>query len=440
MNENYNNIPPQKSPPDSYRGRGFRGLKTNTMDFREFKRLYLIKTLLALVAIQIVIVAVVQNFNHRPQAKPDQANVIEGCSVKLSPLTNDFDKDETDKLSVKQFSKPEHGSVIQKGNLLFYTPDKDYIGKDSLTYTISDGRKESKNAFITVLIFKNLAPSANRDMAEVYSGGNTLIDVLKNDSDRENDSIFIKGFSQPTHGQVNMFGKQFLYSSDNSSCQADSFKYVISDGKSNSDSISVAVSVKGKNHPCYPWLSCNVGDAELPGSFSCVNKNFVVEASGSDIWNNVDGLNYVYQYVDGDCEMLTKVESLEGTNEWAKAGVMVRESLAGGSKTAFMCVTARNGGVYHQRLVTDDSMEGGSSNPEIKAPYWVKLIRKGNTFSYFASADGQNWKNLGKADVAMNSKVYIGFAVTSHNNNEIGKAIFSNFRLNGKTTSLTLAK
>ena len=410
------------------------------MDSREFKRLYLIKTLLAFVAIQIVIVVVVQNFNHRPQAKPDQANVIEGRSLKLTPLANDFDKDETDKLSVKQFSKPLHGSVIQKGNLLFYTPDKDFTGKDSLTYTNSDGRKESKKAYITILVIKNFAPIANPDMAEVYSGGSILIDVLKNDTDREKDSIFIKGFCQPTHGKVNMVGNQFLYLSDNSSSQADSFKYVISDGKSNTDSVSIVISIKSKNHPCYPWLSCNVGDDALPGSFSCVNKNLVVEASGSDIWNNADGFRYVYQYVDGDCEIVTKVESLEGTNEWSKAGVMVRESLTGGSKTAFVCVTTRNGGVYHQRLMTDGSMEGGSSNPEIKAPYWVKLIRKGNAFNYFASADGQNWKNLGKADVKMASMVYIGFGVTSHNNSEISKAIFSNYSLKGKTTNLDLAR
>jgi len=410
------------------------------MDFREFKRLYLIKTLLAFVAIQIVIVAIVQNFNHRPQVIPDKANVIEGRSVKLSPLTNDFDKDETDKLSVKKFSKPLHGSVIQKGNLLFYTPELDFIGRDSLTYTISDGRKESKSAYITILVIKNFAPIANRDIAEVYSGASTIIDVLKNDTDREKDSIFIKEFSQPAHGKVNIYGNQFLYSSDNSSSQADSFSYVISDGKSNSNSISVAISVKSKNHPCYPWLSCNIGDAALPGSFSCVNKTFIVEASGSDIWNNSDGFRFVYQYVDGDCEMLTKVKYLDGTNEWAKAGVMIRESLAGGSKTAFVCVTTRNGGVYHQRLTTDDSMEGGDRNPEVKAPYWVKLIRKGNTFNYFASADGQNWKNLGKADVAMNSKVYIGFAVTSHNNSEICKAEFSNYCLNGKAANINFSR
>jgi hypothetical protein len=90
--------------------------------------------------------------------------------------------------------------------------------------------------------------------------------------------------------------------------------------------------------------------------------------------------------------------------------------------------------------MTDDSMEGGNSNPEIKAPCWVKLIRKGNTFNYFASADGQNWKNLGKADVKMASKVYIGFGVTSHNNSEISKAVFSNYRLNGKATNLDLAR
>jgi hypothetical protein len=402
------------------------------MDLREFMRFHLFKTLLIFVIIQVAIFAVIQNYNHRPQAIPDQASIIEGRTAKITPLSNDLDKDLDDMLVLMNVSNPKHGSVKRKGNLLCYTPDNGFAGTDSFTYTISDGRKQSKSSIITILINKNLKPIANHDVAEIYCGNYAVIDVLKNDCDREGDSIFINGYSQPLHGLLKFVENKFYYSSKATSAVADSFRYIINDGKNNSDSATVIVTIKSKNHPCYPWLSCNVGDAAKPGSFSCVKNTFAIEASGSDIWNNADGFRFAYQYVTGDCEMYTKVESLEGTNEWAKAGIMVRESLNEGSKTAFVCVTTRNGATYHHRLNNNDSMEGGNRNADIKTPYWVKLIRKGNTFNYYISADGMKWDALGTIDVHMNRNVYVGFAVTSHNNNEISKAIFSNFRLTGK--------
>ncbi len=410
------------------------------MNMREFMRFHLLKALLALVAIQIAVVAIIQNINHRPQAMPDHVSVIEGRCVKISPLLNDINKDEQGELAILHFSKPLHGSVEQKGNLLYYTPDNDFTGSDSLTYNITNGHKESRSCYITILINKNLKPIANNDIAEAYCESNTIIDVLKNDYDREGDSIFIKGFSQPLHGKLELSGNHFIYSASNSSNQIDSFRYVINDGKSNSDSASVHIVIKSKNDPCYPWLSSDIGNVAKPGSFSCVNKTFVIEASGSDIWDNADGFHYAYQYVNGDCEMYAKVESLEANHEWAKAGIMVRESLNSGSQNAFVCITNRNGAIYQQRVISNESAEAGTPTPDIKASYWIKLIRKGNSFSYFISANGQKWKNLGNVEVPMAGNVYIGFALTSHNNSELSKAIFSNYHLTGKLTKLNQNK
>lgn len=402
------------------------------MNVREFMRFHLLKALLVFIVLQIVVVAIVQNYNHPPLAQSDQASVIEGRKVKITPLFNDTDKDETDELSIAQVSKPIHGTVDRKVNLLYYLPDNNFVGTDSFTYTIGDGRKESKSATITVKVNKNLEPVCNRDISEVYQGGTVWVDVLKNDMDREGDSVFIQEYSQPMHGKLNKVGNKFVYISTTSQADADSFMYTLSDGKSSSKQTAVFIDVRSKSHPCYPWISNDVGDAAIPGKFSCVNNTFVIEASGSDIWNNADGFRYAYQFVNGDCEMYTKVESIEGTNEWAKAGIMIRESLSAGSKVAFVCVTTRNGVTYHRRVKTDDSMEGANAKAGITAPYWVKLTRKGATFEFYLSANGMNWESMGKIDIAMAGDVYIGFAVTSHNNSEIAKAVFSNFRMTGK--------
>lgn len=406
------------------------------MDFREFKRLYLLKALLAFVVLQVIIIAIVQNYNHKPVSLPDQGNVVEEKTIKITPLANDTDKDNEDKLSVTQFSKPLHGTVVQKGNILYYTPETDFTGKDSLTYISTDGHKKSKSTSIVIMVNKNLAPLAIRDVTKSYNEGSILINVLSNDTDREGDSIFIKEFSQPLYGKTKIYGNQFVYTISDMSAASDSFQYTISDGKSISESAYVKINIKSKNNPCYPWLSGDMGDALLPGSFTCSGNKFVIEGSGSDIWNNSDGFHYAYQNIKGDCEISVKVESLEGNNEWTKAGVMVRESLSGDSKTAFACVTTRNGITYHQRIDTNAQMEGGNRNPDIKAPYWVKLVRKGNLFNYYFSEDGKNWNNLGSREFPMNPELYIGLAVTSHNNSEKGKGVFSNLKMTGQNVKL----
>ena len=77
-------------------------------------------------------------------------------------------------------------------------------------------------------------------------------------------------------------------------------------------------------------------------------------------------------------------------------------------------------------------MEGGEPNRDIKAPYWVKLVRKGNTFNYYISPNGIKWDKLGSAEVPMEKNVYIGFALTSHNNEEVCKAVFKNYQLKAR--------
>ena len=323
--------------------------------------------------------------------------------------------------------------------MLFYTPEPGFTGVDSFAYTITDGDKESKEGFIVIQVNKNLAPIAKRDMVCIYPGGSSFIDVLSNDEDREDDSIFIKEFTDPLYGTVKLKENRFFYSASNSITQPDSFQYVVSDGRSNAKKVTVVINIKSKNDPCYPWLSQDIGDYSIPGNFTCSNNTIVIEASGRDIWKSVDGIHYAYQYISGDCEMLAKVESIEATHDWAKAAIMVRETLGGGSKTSMVLLSNRKGARFQHRLNTNEDMWGGDKFTEAKAPYWIKLIRKGDTFSYFMSANGVNWEKIGSEKNPMSKNVYIGFAFTSHDNDELAKAVFSNYRLKAKAPKIDIS-
>ena len=62
--------------------------------------------------------------------------------------------------------------------------------------------------------------------------------------------------------------------------------------------------------------------------------------------------------------------------------------------------------------------------PSHGAPYWVRIVRQGNTFTGYASADGSSWTSIGSQTIAMAATAYIGLCVTAHNNAMVAAATF----------------
>jgi len=54
-------------------------------------------------------------------------------------------------------------------------------------------------------------------------------------------------------------------------------------------------------------------------------------AAGADIWGTADQFHYAYRYLSGGGSIIARVESVEQTDSWAKAGLMIRETLDAGS-------------------------------------------------------------------------------------------------------------
>ena len=58
------------------------------------------------------------------------------------------------------------------------------------------------------------------------------------------------------------------------------------------------------------------------------------------------------------------------------------------------------------------------------APYWVRLVRSGNTFTGYRSANGTTWISTGSVTVTMGTNVFIGLAVTSHRDGALNTSTF----------------
>jgi hypothetical protein len=179
-----------------------------------------------------------------------------------------------------------------------------------------------------------------------------------------------------------------------------------------------------------PWLTADIGAVGAAGSASHSSGTFTVNASGADVFDFADEFRFVYQPFSGNVTVTARVGSLTNTNGWAKAGVMIRESLNANSSNAAMLLTPSNGFNFQYRNGTGaGSTAGGSMSGAI--PNWVRITRSGNTLTGYHSTNGTSWTQTGTITITMPSSVYIGFFATSHNDGVITTATFTNVSVTG---------
>src|SRR5579862_2114323 len=178
-----------------------------------------------------------------------------------------------------------------------------------------------------------------------------------------------------------------------------------------------------------PWKDGDVGSVGVPGSASATGGVFTRRSSDLDIGGTIDSFNFVYQQLSGDCTLEAHVTSLGNTSSKAQAGVMIRESLDPSSPWADMLITPA-GAQFQGRsqLGTGEFSTGG---PSVVAPYWLKVTRSGNTFTGSTSPDGSSWSVAGTASISMSANVFVGLAVTSHNNGVLDVATFDSVSVSG---------
>lgn len=189
--------------------------------------------------------------NQPPDAVADGASVDEDDAVDIAVLGNDSDPDE-DPLSVTGVSNPPNGSAsVNPDDTVRYTPDANFNGADSFSYTISDGNGGSDTASVNVTVNPvNDAPVAENDSG-VTTDEDTAVDVyvLANDSDVDGDTLNVTSVTNGANGTVTNSAAYVTYLPNPGYFGSDSFGYTISDGNGGSDSATVSVQVLETNEP-----------------------------------------------------------------------------------------------------------------------------------------------------------------------------------------------
>jgi len=189
------------------------------------------------------VTVLVAGVNDPPIAQDDASSTDEGVARIIPVLLNDADPDD-DGLTVESISAPENGTLLNLGSEIEYTPNPNFNGVDSFTYTISDGQGGTDTATVFIAVAGVNDPPVAQDDSEMAEQGQPIsIPVLANDEDPDGDPFFISSVSDPAGGSVRIDGATLVYTPNSDYTGSDTFTYTISDGRGSTDSATVTVGV-----------------------------------------------------------------------------------------------------------------------------------------------------------------------------------------------------
>jgi regulation of enolase protein 1 (concanavalin A-like superfamily) len=172
------------------------------------------------------------------------------------------------------------------------------------------------------------------------------------------------------------------------------------------------------------FAATDVGGSLPAGSTAVNNGVHTLSAGGADIWGTADKFHFHHRPMSGDGEIRARVASLTNTNPWAKAGVMIRETTAEGSRHVYMGLTPANGAEFLRRDIVYSTT--AATGTPATAPSWVRLTRAGNVFTAYVSANGATWTQVGTATIAMGADTRVGLAACSHDTGRLLTGVFDN--------------
>ena len=204
----------------------------------------------------------------------------------------------------------------------------------------------------------------------------------------------------------------------------------------------LSLTAKEKAVSLKKFKSMDIGNPDISGSSEIQSNSISITAGGADVWGTQDEFRFVYTEQTGDFDLVAQIESLTKPHLYTKAGLMAREDLLDNSRHIFFQVFPnnnprnKNNGGYEFQYRKDKSGEMKAiyparfdGTPEFPVNYpntWIRLKRVGSDFTGFYSTDGKTWKQYTTFNMEFPEKIYLGFAVTSHNTKKAATAIFKN--------------
>ncbi len=289
--------------------------------------------------------------NDAPVANDDSDTTPEDTPVSTNVVANDTDVDGTVVAStVAIVSGPRNGSVVNNGNgTVTYTPNENFNGSDSFTYTVKDnGGATSNVAIVTINVGAvNDPPVAQMDSEITDESVPVTIPVLANDSDPDGDRLTVESVTQPSNGTVTNNGTDVTYSPNPDFNGMGTFTYTVADGNGGTDTTTVMVAVAVVNDPPVAQEDSAITDEDMPVTIPVLANDSdpdgdrltvesVTQPSNGTVTNNGTDVTYSPDPdFDGSDSFTYTVSDKNGGTDTARVSVEVLEGAADGEGGAY---------------------------------------------------------------------------------------------------------
>ena len=187
----------------------------------------------------------INEINDPPTADDQTVSTDEDTAVSITLTGSD---PEGDPLTYNVTSGPSDGTLTGNGANRTYTPDPNFNGTDSFTFTVNDGALTSGTATVTITVNPvNDPPTA--DDQNVTTTEDTAVSVTLTGNDIDGDTLTYNVTNGPSLGSLTGTGANRTYTPNNGATGTDTFTYVTNDGTTNSTPATVTITINEINDP-----------------------------------------------------------------------------------------------------------------------------------------------------------------------------------------------
>ncbi|WP_229599853.1 Ig-like domain-containing protein [Vibrio navarrensis] len=219
--------------------------------------------------------------NDAPVAVDNSAKLLEEGSFEVNVLGNDSDVDTGDSFdltSVNVVDQPAHGRVsVTASGAIVYSPEENYFGEDSFTYTVADAAGAVSNvATVTMTVTPvNDAPMAQAQSQTLDEDNSLVITLVGSDIDNDDDTLQYVITEPVSHGVLEpLTNNSWRYTPEANFNGSDFFLFKVNDGELDSTEVRVDLTVNAVNDTPTATDVSATGEEETP---------LTITLNGSDV-------------------------------------------------------------------------------------------------------------------------------------------------------------
>jgi len=220
--------------------------------------------------------------------------VAEGISLILDEdatldiLLVGFDLD-NDLLTYNLLTQPSNGSLFVSGPNVVYTPNPNFNGNDSFSFSVSDGELDSNIATVSITVSPtNDAPVANAQ--SLTTGEDTPLPIVLSGSDIDSEIFSYQIQDSPNNGSLSGLGSNLIYTPSPDFSGTDVFTFIVNDGELSSGTANVVIDVLPINDAPQAQSQVVITPEDIP---------LVIILAGSDLENNALSYQLLSQPANG---------------------------------------------------------------------------------------------------------------------------------------------